>query len=123
MSALDKLPSDPEGRLIGAAQRDARVPPVPTACETRPVPQRLGSYVIKGILGEGGMGVVYEAQQENPPRAVAVKVIRGGQYVDENRLRLFQREAAALARLKHPYIGGSTRPGVPRMGSTSSPWN
>lgn len=64
----------------------------------------LGSYRIVGRLGEGGMGIVYEAEQENPRRRVALKVVRGGAYVDDSRLRLFQREAQALARLKHPGI-------------------
>jgi tetratricopeptide (TPR) repeat protein/tRNA A-37 threonylcarbamoyl transferase component Bud32 len=50
------------------------------------------------------MGVVYEAEQQNPKRAVALKVIRGGAYVDEHAVRLFRREAQALARLKHPGI-------------------
>jgi tRNA A-37 threonylcarbamoyl transferase component Bud32 len=52
------------------------------------------------------MGTVYEAQQESPRRKVAVKVVRGGQFVDEQRIRMFQREADTLARLKHPNIGG-----------------
>ena len=63
-----------------------------------------GRYVIVRELGRGGMGVVYEAEQQNPRRAVALKVIRGGAFVDEMRVRLFQREAQALARLKHPRI-------------------
>lgn len=50
------------------------------------------------------MGVVYEAQQQNPRRAVALKVIRGGAYVTEEQVKRFQREAQALARLKHPGI-------------------
>ncbi len=63
-----------------------------------------GRYVIGREIGRGGMGVVYEAEQQNPRRAVALKVIRGGSFVDEMRVRLFQREAQALARLKHPRI-------------------
>jgi len=55
-------------------------------------------------LGEGGMGVVYEAEQLHPRRPVALKVIRGGDFVGEHALKLFQREAQALARLKHPGI-------------------
>ena len=51
------------------------------------------------------MGVVYEAEQRNPRRHVALKVVRGGRFVDELRLRMFQREVETLARLKHPNIG------------------
>jgi len=70
-----------------------------------PLPERIGSYAIKRLLGEGGMGVVYEAEQQTPRRGVALKVVRGGRYLDEHQVKLFQREAQALARLKHPSIG------------------
>ncbi len=69
------------------------------------IPAKIGEYRILGILGEGGMGVVYEAEQASPKRKVAIKVVRGGEFVDETRVRMFQREAETLARLKHPDIG------------------
>ena len=69
-----------------------------------PLPRSIGHFRILRQIGEGGMGVVYEAEQQHPKRAVALKVIRGGGYVDEHRVRLFQREAQTLARLKHPSI-------------------
>jgi len=62
-------------------------------------------YRILSVLGEGGMGIVYEAEQQSPRRRVALKVIRGGRFVDEARIRMFQREADTLARLDHPNIG------------------
>lgn len=68
------------------------------------IPDAIGPYRIVDKLGEGGMGVVYEAEQQNPRRAVALKVIRGGGFVDELQVRMFQREADTLARLKHPGI-------------------
>lgn len=55
-------------------------------------------------IGEGGMGIVYEAEQQHPRRLVAVKLVRGGALADPLRNRLIEREAAALARLKHPAI-------------------
>ena len=70
-------------------------------------PQDLGwiaGYRIIRKLGEGGMGVVYEAEQQQPRRRVALKVIRGGAAVDDNLIRLFQREVKSLALLKHPGI-------------------
>ncbi len=67
-------------------------------------PERLGQYQILGVLGEGGMGVVYEAQQEQPRRRVALKVIKAHGTADAFQVRLFQREVEALARLKHPGI-------------------
>lgn len=69
------------------------------------VPKEIGGYRIIGILGEGGMGVVYEAEQPSPRRQVALKVVRGVEVVDDVRLKLFQREAETLARLDHPNIG------------------
>jgi serine/threonine protein kinase/Tfp pilus assembly protein PilF len=71
---------------------------------TEPVPQTIGTYRVLGKLGEGGMGVVYEAEQQQPKRKVALKVVRGGQIVDEYQVKLFQREVDTLARLKHPNI-------------------
>ncbi len=70
------------------------------------LPAAIGGYRVIGVLGEGGMGIVYEAEQASPRRRVALKVIRGGQFVDETRVKMFQREADTLARLKHPNIGG-----------------
>src|SRR5262249_48724626 len=64
----------------------------------------IGDYRLIRKLGEGGMGVVYEAEQQRPRRPVALKVIRGGRLVDGYQVRLFQRETQALARLKHPGI-------------------
>ncbi len=72
---------------------------------TPPLPEKVGSYRILRRLGEGGMGIVYEGEQQTPKRLVAVKVVRGGQYVDEYRVKLFQREAQTLGRLRHPAIG------------------
>lgn len=64
----------------------------------------IGDYRIIRKIGEGGMGIVYEAEQQNPRRAVALKVIRGGFHADEYHIKLFEREIQALARLKHPGI-------------------
>jgi len=70
-----------------------------------PPPESIGDYRVLGVLGEGGMGIVYEAEQSSPRRRVALKVIRGGRFVDDNHVKMFQREAETLARLKHPNIG------------------
>ncbi len=67
-------------------------------------PREIGGFRILGKLGEGGMGIVYEAEQQSPRRRVALKVVRGGQFVDELYLRMFRREAETLARLVHPNI-------------------
>ena len=68
-------------------------------------PESIGPYRILGKLGEGGMGIVFEAEQQRPRRHVALKLVRGGRFVDEQRIKMFQREIDTLARLKHPNIG------------------
>jgi tetratricopeptide (TPR) repeat protein len=78
----------------------------------------IAGYRIMRKIGEGGMGIVYEAEQPHPRRLVALKVIRGGAYVDEYQARLFRREIDTLARLKHPGIAaiheaGQTDDGQP----------
>ncbi len=78
--------------------------PIPSA-PTGELPKSIGRYRILGKLGEGGMGIVYEAEQQDPRRRVALKVVRGGRFVDEATIRMFRREAETLARLRHPNIG------------------
>jgi tRNA A-37 threonylcarbamoyl transferase component Bud32 len=63
----------------------------------------LGGVKIVRLLGEGGMGRVYEALQQNPSRTVAVKVIRAG-ITSEKTMRRFEREAQFLGKLQHPGI-------------------
>ena len=83
----------------------------------------VSGYTLGRRLGEGGMGVVYEAEQEHPRRPVALKVIRGGAFASDLAVKLFHREAEALARLKHPDIGAIYHAGRTTMGSTSSRWS
>ncbi|HTR39951.1 MAG TPA: serine/threonine-protein kinase [Bryobacteraceae bacterium] len=66
-------------------------------------PASVGAYRILSLIGEGGMGVVYEAEQESPRRIVALKVVKPGLAVPEI-LRRFQQESHALGRLQHPGI-------------------
>jgi eukaryotic-like serine/threonine-protein kinase len=67
------------------------------------LPATLGHYRIIRILGEGGMGTVYEAEQEQPRRIVALKVIKAG-FISRELLRRFEQESLALGRLQHPGI-------------------
>ncbi|MFO0984973.1 MAG: serine/threonine-protein kinase [Planctomycetota bacterium] len=62
---------------------------------------RVGSYTVKGLLGRGGMAVVYRAQQERPLREVALKILL---LPSSSVLRRFELEAQILARLDHPGI-------------------
>ena len=67
------------------------------------LPRKIGHYSIKGIIASGGMGTVYLAQQEQPRRVVALKVMKKG-LASKSALRRFEYESQILARLKHPNI-------------------
>ncbi len=68
------------------------------------IPERLGEYRILRRLGEGGMGVVFLAQQESVGRRVALKLIRNAELFSPDARERFLREAQAIARLDHPGI-------------------
>ncbi len=65
---------------------------------------KLGEYKLLGVLGRGGMGVVYEAVQETLGRPVALKVLPASRVVDRQSRERFMREAQAAASLQHPGI-------------------
>lgn len=73
------------------------------SAKNRLIPLRIGRYEINRSVGEGGMGVVYEAQQANPRRRVALKLIRAG-FPSEGEQRRFRREAEVLGQLHHAGI-------------------
>jgi WD40 repeat protein/serine/threonine protein kinase len=66
--------------------------------------QRLGDFRVLREIGRGGMGVVYEAEQESLGRRVALKVMSGHRLSDPTQLARFTREAKAAARLHHTNI-------------------
>ncbi len=66
--------------------------------------EHLGDYRIVSELGRGGMGVVYEAEQESLGRRVAVKVLQAGALADPKQLSRFEMEARSAARLHHTNI-------------------
>jgi len=65
---------------------------------------RLGEFEIVRLLGKGGMGEVYEAQQDRPRRRVALKVLAPWLAENEEFLARFWREAEVPAQLDHPGI-------------------
>jgi len=99
-------------------RRDIQAIEAASKVHAAPLPEKIASYFIKRLIGEGGQALVYEAEQQTPPRVVALKVLKHGRFSDEEALRRFQREAKALALAKHPsipaiYDFGWTEEGLP----------
>ena len=91
------------------------------AAAVRAIPASLGRYRILRLLGEGGMGVVYEAEQEQPRRIVALKVIKPG-LASAEMLRRFEQESRALGRLQHPGIAQIYEAGTADTGFGPQPF-
>ena len=95
------------GALLAAHLRAerARVRPVavlPLGLES--TPETIGPYDLLGVLGEGGMGTVYEAEQRHPVRRrVALKIVKPGMHTAQVVDR-FMSERQALAAMEHPYV-------------------
>jgi serine/threonine protein kinase len=68
------------------------------------LPARLGRYRITDTLGEGGMGVVYAAIDEQLERPIAVKVLRPESAADQTARERFWREARLAASVNHPHV-------------------
>ena len=78
---------------------------------------RIGEYRLLREIGRGGMGIVYEAEQESLGRRVALKILPRIAYVDPKKIERFHREAQAAARLHHtnivPVFGIGDMEGLP----------
>ena len=66
--------------------------------------ERIGRYDVTALIGEGGMGQVWQATDTQLNRQVALKILPDGFADDPDRLARFQREAHVLASLSHPGI-------------------
>ncbi len=84
-------------------------------------PEQIGPYRVIREIGRGGMGVVYEAEQESPKRRVAVKVVRTGM-MNEVLVSRFKREAQMLAKLQHPGIAHIYESGSAPVGNDELPF-
>src|SRR2546423_8963414 len=65
---------------------------------------RLDHYEIRSLLGKGGMGEVYLAEDMRLHRKVALKILPGAVASNQDRMRRFEQEATAAAALNHPHI-------------------
>jgi serine/threonine protein kinase/formylglycine-generating enzyme required for sulfatase activity len=75
--------------------------PAPGECREYP---EVPGYEVLGVLGHGGMGVVYRARQIQANRLVALKMIRAVEQASPTERLRFQIETEAVARLQHPHI-------------------
>jgi hypothetical protein len=69
----------------------------------RRMPATIGRYRVIKLIGEGGMGIVYQAEQDHPRRTVALKLLKAG-VASPEQLHRFDRESEALGRLQHAGI-------------------
>ncbi len=99
--AHDGAPAALDATLESADLRDAALDDARRGAAQ--IPSRIGAYEILGVLGQGGMGTVYRAQQTQPSRRVALKVINPG-LLTPRLVRRFEFEAQVLAELQHPGI-------------------
>ena len=107
-------------RLLAAharADQETLSPPL-HALIPEDLTERLGPYRLVGVLGEGGMGTVYEAEQLEPVRRrVALKIVKLGMDTQDVVAR-FMTERQALAAIDHPFVAkvfdaGQTATGRP----------
>ncbi len=70
----------------------------------RPAPERIGKYEVVGVLGQGGMGVVYRARDPRIGRDVAIKTLTEGFSGEPDMLKRFYQEAGHTGNLRHPNI-------------------
>ena len=97
---MQSLPDDLVPRILAA---DSPPPDSSPSAPSGPIPAAIGAYRILRLLGAGGMGAVYESEQQSPHRIVALKVIKPG-FTTPELLRRFQQESNALGKLQHPGI-------------------
>jgi Tol biopolymer transport system component len=97
-SSAERFMSVPAAALAGSAGLDQ--------LRGTLVDASFGSYIIRSLLGVGGMGEVYRAYDETLGREVAIKVLSPSFTTEPERRARFEREARMLATLNHPHIGG-----------------
>jgi len=97
---------------IGPAPAAAHAAPRPSTTKSNAqdpasvLGRRLGNYLLKSVIGRGGMGVVYEAENTALDRTSAIKLLPAWMSDDAPMLERFRLEAKAAAKLDHPNVVG-----------------
>src|SRR6266542_2129692 len=89
---IETPPDDVAAAMLAAEQKQSMIG------------RTLGHYRIVSLLGSGGMGEVYVANDPRLNRRVALKLLPAGFTADRERLRRFEQEARAASALNHPNI-------------------
>ena len=92
------------GSFLAAPALEGGAPGINRTPAQSLVGQQLGSYKIISLLGAGGMGEVYLAQDTRLGRKIALKLLPPQFIQDPDRVRRFEREARAASALNHPNI-------------------
>jgi WD40 repeat protein/tRNA A-37 threonylcarbamoyl transferase component Bud32 len=113
LATLASLPGEPNASEVldktvavegGPWQRASGTQPQAYRESSDPADLRVAGYDILGVLGRGGMGVVYKARQRGLNRLAALKMILSAQHASASDRMRFQAEAEAVAKLHHPNI-------------------
>lgn len=96
-------------------------PPEPAVFPPPGIPSVIGQYKLLRLIGAGGMGSVFEAEQSSPQRRVALKVLRTGVAAVAG-LERFRRETRLLGQLQHPAIAQIFEAGTFDGGFGSQPF-
>ena len=112
------LEQGPDALLTTASASDARSGPRPRSAAALPAGAELGGYRVRRVLGRGGMGLVYEAEEIESGRRVALKVLEQ-RFDDERERERFEREGRLAASIDHEHcvfvFGAAEIHGVPAI--------
>ena len=107
-ATLDAPPSGERGNTLSFSLHtdvdDSERTLPPGAEQPERIRPKVAGYEILGVLGEGGMGIVFKAKQVRLDRFVALKMIRAGAGARPQDLARFEAEAQAVAAIEHPNI-------------------
>ena len=81
------------------------------------IPLVIGDYVVRGMIGQGGMGIVLKARHQRMRRTVAIKFLLKEKVRSQSVEKRFEREVEAAAQLDHPHIVTAYDAGVHTDGS------